>query len=777
MRPSSLDSPPACSRASVDVIASASLPAGKLPCRSRFTVILVLSLLLVGSIVASSAWADDGSASLQITNVEVGIDGHYRVGRWTPIQVTVEGEASESVRLDIWVPDSDGNPTRQPSAAIALTGRGPHTLQTVFRTGRMDGVITIEVASAETVLVRRTIHADNEQDAGDVRIRPPHTLQTNMWVVLGPSSGYEQAAEIINKRDASSNQLDHRPVTLIPLESANELPTVADSLDSIDVLAVTGPIVWNDATDRSIVHWVEQGGHLVVSIGREKDWNSSPFSKWIPIRLLGESSLSDLSTLTTRLSRPDKFRGRSHQALRFEYDHGETIAGTRDGPLWVRLPLRLGRITLLGMSTGERPFVGWDTLPQLCEAMIDYQRPPKRNQRESGAAQLSRTGITDLSTQLAVAVDQYPELNLQSNWKTMGLVILYLVIIGPIDYLIVRYVLRRPQLTWVTFPLVVLVSAYSAVSSSKQSHATELTSNQVHLVDVDVATGMTRTSVWSSFVSPQTHRYAVEAEFPPLTQEAASTSDDTSPEATARLGWLGIPENGYRGMYRSGGLALARPSYAFAPGLTSIENVPVNLWSSSSHTATRIDREASPAAIFECQLSDASGQLEGTVINHLPVAIDDWFIAHQNLVYFPKNPDTKRTDSSIEAGATLELSRERYSPNILRNFLTGVTHVGRKPAKALEDNYTILSETYDPLSRDFYRIFRAVSFFRSCGGAEFTSLSNDQFSRMDLSPLLHLDRAVLFGRISQPTATVLVDGEPVEPVESETMIRVLLPID
>ncbi len=734
-------------------------------------------LLLLSAAGIGLAQSDQATGAIEISRVIVGIDGHYRVGRWTPISVTFKGEVSESVRLDVWVPDSDGNLTKQPSESHTVTGSGPHTLQSVFRTGRMDGVVRVEVASAETVLASRLVQALNENDDESVRIHPPHTLHTEFWVMLGPSSGFELAAEIINKRDASPRHRNRQPVTAILLASPAAIPTIPDGLDAVDVLTVTGTQDWDEPTDLAIRRWVEQGGHLVISIGGEAAWAASPIAAWVPIRVIGQSRLNDLTGLTTQLARPDKFRSGRYDALQFDYDFGETLAGTRDGPLWVRMPLMMGRITLLGMDTSKRPFIGWDTLPQLSESMTDYQRPNSRNRNESGRAQLSRTGITDLSTQLAVAVDQFPETETQSNWMTMGLVILYLLIIGPLDYLLVHYVLRRPQLTWVTFPLIVLASAYLATSSARASHSTTMAANQVNLLDVDAGSGMTRTTIWSSFVSPETKRYAVQTEFTPIVRGMDSTSNDATNPFVTRLSWLGIPENGYRGMYRTGGLALAKPHYAFTPGLTSIEDVPVNIWSSYSMTTTRIDQPPSPGNIIDSQLEVRGGQLHGTITNHLPVAIEDWFIAHQNLVYRPRARSVSYEDLTIESGGTLSLSSERYSPKVLRNFLTGVSNVTRKIEGEQFDEVTATRDTYDPLSRDFYRIFRAVSFYRSAGGAEFTSLRNDQLERYDLSPLLHLDRAVLFGRVSLPPGNFLVDGQPLQPSELETFIRVLLPIE
>ncbi|MEZ6145582.1 MAG: hypothetical protein R3B91_09260 [Planctomycetaceae bacterium] len=714
---------------------------------------------------------------LTIERVIVGIDGHYRVGRWTPISVTFEGEFSSPVELNVWVPDADGHLTKQPSELLTFAGSGPHTIESVFRTGRMDGVIRVELVSDSKVVASHLIQALAETDSEKVVIHPPHTLHSEFWVLLGPSSGFEQAAENLNLRDASPRNRDQPPVTVIPLASPDSIPKVRDGLDAVDVVTVTGPQKLDESTDLALRRWVELGGHLVISIGEEQDWAASPLSSWVPIRVLGDYDVNDLSGLTARLTRPDRFRSGRYQALRIEYPSGETLADSRDGPLWVRLPYQFGRVTFLGMNLSERPFLGWDTLPQLAELLVDHQRSGSRNRRETGVAQLSRTGVSDLSTQLAVAVDQFPQSETQSNWTTMGLVILYLLIIGPIDYLIVHYILRRPQLTWVTFPLIVIATAYFATSSARGSHATRMTSNQVNLMDLDVGSGMKRTTVWSSFVSPESKRYSLEAEFIPAATQDEKSPDEFSSTPATRLGWLGIPENGYRGMYRSGGLAFAKPRYAFAPGLTSIENVPVNIWSSSSVMATQIDRITSPTELIESHLEDRGGQLEGEVTNHLPVPIEDWFIAHQNLVYYSKPRSAAEADKTFESGGTLRISRERYSPNVLRNYLTGVSSVTRKVDGEKFDKVAAARDTYDPLSRDLYRLFRSVTFYRSSGGEEFTSLRNDQLEHYDLSPLLPLDRAVLFGRVSLPAASVIVDGQPLRPNESETFIRIVLPVE
>jgi hypothetical protein len=76
-----------------------------------------------------------------------------------------------------------------------------------------------------------------------------------------------------------------------------------------------------------------------------------------------------------------------------------------------------------------------------------------RNRDRSAA--LGQSGLTDLATQFLRTADEFESVERVSTWTVMGLMLLYLFIIGPIDYLVVHRILKRPRWTWVTFPLMV----------------------------------------------------------------------------------------------------------------------------------------------------------------------------------------------------------------------------------------------------------------------------------------------------------------------------------
>lgn len=714
----------------------------------------------------------------RIKHVEIGIDGHFKVGRWTPLTVSLVDDLAQPVQLVVWVPDPDGNLTKQPADAAFIPGTGEPRIQSVFRTGRMDGVVRIDLEVDGNVVESRTLRSAADPRSDAVRMFPPDTLDAEFWAVLGSADSYQRAADAIDERAGEPRRGATRPLRVLPLAEASALPSQTHGLDAVDVLAINGAHDIDAATQAAIRRWVEQGGHLVVSTNSQEAWDRLGFASWIPVQNVRQVSVRDpvrdLDGLRSRFARSAEFNPSGVNVLHFDHDEGEVFAQTRSGPIWARLPVGFGRVTLFGLDLTQRPLVTWDAAPQLCEFLADYQYEFSTSRPQRTTARLSRTGVSDLSTQLATAVDRFPHMENVTNWMAMGLLVLYLLVVGPLDYLVVHRLLRRPYLTWITLPLIVVTSAAFAMTSARQHHPQQITANQVDLVDLDAASGLARMTHWSSFVSPETRRWAVETEFHPWQETRSIDSPENSTPRWSYISWLGIPESGFRGMYRSGGLELAKARYRFAPGLASIADVPLNMWSSFSVTARHVRHLPDVHAIIDSDLEGAVNQLYGSLTNRLDVPIEDWFVAHNNLAYFPRESEGAATSTSLAPGETGFLPQMRVL--VLRNYLTGLRHVRTKKEGSTFESDTAMRSSYDPLSQDFDAIFRAVSFYEAIGGKEFTTLENHALDELDLSPLLGLSRAVLFGRISGSATSLLVDGEPVEPNETATFIRVLMPV-
>jgi hypothetical protein len=355
----------------------------------------------------------------------------------------------------------------------------------------------------------------------------------------------------------------------------------------------------------------------------------------------------------------------------------------------------------------------------------------------------------------------------------MLLILLYMLAIGPLDYLIVHKLLKRPRWTWVTFPLMVLLATAVAAATARDRNPEEILANQVDVVDLDAASGQSRLQSWVCFTSPQTERYQIAAQA--ATRQPAAAGGDFSP---TRVCWAGVPETGFRGMYRTGGLDQWKAAYSLAPDQAAILDLPVSLWSSANVAAQAGLQPAAIDQTVEANLVASAGQLRGTLTNQLPVPMNDWFIAHQGRAYVPQTRTAGAAALRIAPGDTLDLDdHRRVVPRVLQSYLTGVRRLqvdqgSDRPGQSV----VAVRDTYDPLGRDFYDIWRMVTFYRAARGEEFTTLQNHAFRDLDFSDLLQLDRAVLFCQIETPAVQFTMNESPLETTEHHTILRIVLPV-
>ena len=117
------------------------------------------------------------------------------------------------------------------------------------------------------------------------------------------------------------------------------------------------------------------------------------------------------------------------------------------------------------------------------------------------------------------ALDQYAGVAPVSFSLVAGLIVLYLLLIGPVDYFLLRKLSPRMELTWVSFPLLVLAFAVAAYVLAYRFKGDEVRTNQVTLIDVDTESPWLRGTTWAQVFSPQMARYDLSCRAIPLGKE------------------------------------------------------------------------------------------------------------------------------------------------------------------------------------------------------------------------------------------------------------------
>ena len=364
-----------------------------------------------------------------------------------------------------------------------------------------------------------------------------------------------------------------------------------------------------------------------------------------------------------------------------------------------------------------------------------------------------------MAGQLRSALDQFAGVQLVQFSVVATLLVVYILLIGPVDYFVLRRWIGRMEWTWLTFPAMVVIFSVGAYMLAHRLKGDELRVNQVDLVDVDVASGKVRGTSWMNVFSPRTEPFdlSVDTRFP---------SGKPTERAAAPLGWLGLPGKGLGGMDPpAAGPAVWNGQYEFAPLLNAIRGVPIQVWSTRSLTARW--SEATPAVGLQATLTDEDQLLDGEITSRLDFPLSKCILAYEHWAYDLK---TIEPGQSVPLGAMTQRSE-------LRTLLTSRKLV----LESEKDAYHRETAVYDQGSTDVPYVLRMMMFYQAAGGYHYTGLTNDYQRFVDLSDLLKTGCAVLVGQASDDhvAAEWQRDGHPLGDAASNrhtVFYRFVLPV-
>jgi hypothetical protein len=670
--------------------------------------------------------------------VRVGFAGHYKVGLWTPVEVSLRGGSPDvSGKVSLTVPDGDGVPSRV-SLPVA---RGETSVVLYARFGRVNSEMTVEYdyRGEEGPVAGRVFKTSEVAD--DAHFRPAIAAGQKMIVSVGVDPlGVEGLVELTRRETGEQ-------VIAVRLEDCSQLPAQWYGYEGVDtlVLSTSEPEIFTDlkpdgARIAALAEWIRMGGRLVLCIGSRAE---EVLSDEAPVRQFAPGRLQEMVPLGSTQTRSLESYAASSTAIPppgIRVPHLADVEGVveaREGslPLVVRRAWGFGQIVFLATDLDRPPVSEWKDRSLLVGRLLDF--PTGRAEEAEDGSAMMHYGFNDLSGQLRSALDQFAGLRLVPFWAVAAMVFVYILLIGPVDYFFLRKVVGRMQWTWVTFPSIVLVVCLAAWGLAYYLKGNELRANQVDLVDVDAASGYVRGTSWANVFSPRTESYDLSLRPKPL---------DTPPAPNARVlfSWMGLPGSFLGGMNpKASNPTLWSEPYEFSPQLYALEGVPIQIWSTKSFTArwyaqTRVCPKAD--LVVEGQI------VSGRITNTLSFPLADCLLAHGQYAY--------------QLGSLLPGQSARIETRIRSSLKTLLTQ--RRFVEDVETGtHREVATAYDRSSVDVPYIVRTMMFFQAAGGRTYTGLSNGYQGFVDTSILLKTDRAILVARgpDRHHGAELLRDGE------------------
>ncbi len=739
-----------------------------------------LLLTIAALVVAAPAVAAD--PPLTIENVRVGFgrdqaEQTYKIGRWTAVRVDLKaGPQPFEGTLEVIAPDDTGTPAvfRRP---VTLAAGQFATFVGYARPGEGStgsDPITVTVRNARgRVVDRMDSQSTTGVEAGRV-----------VLATIGPPGGVELLPARVEFK--TENNANDSGLILAPLAVPEGVPSSWLGYDAADVVVLNtnDPAaldVLQFGRDEALRDWLLRGGHLVVVVGdRWQAVRESFLAGLLPALPTGQSPLADPSVVESfaNSDRPiTKDGGPTMQATALELvpaRGGRALDLSSGSPLVARGHYGFGRVTVVGLNVDQKPFADWADRDDFWLRAIDLARTSATTGAAAGAiapapvpgAFYGNAEAADLGTYLAKSLEQFPGVTpVPFGWVAF-FVFLYILLIGPGDYLFLKKVVKRMELTWITFPAIVLAVSLLAYAAAYAVKGTDLRINRAEVVDVDqqfpLGGGvLSRGASFTTLFSPQNRDYDVALAPLPLDQPppAAAVVAQAAPPAAVPPGaevvqsWYGMVDNRFGGNRRFG---LGGDGYTYRPDdrVATLQGVRVPIWTTKGLLGNWVTPIAPP---IEADLRRAgTDRLEGTITNRTARPLLDAAIVFAGQAFVFKAP--------IAPGETVAV--ETLTDQNLTSYL-GAIH----RAIPRLNGWQMESAQLNASRAD---LLRAALFAGVLEGKP-DALPSRALRALDLTPQAALDRPILVARLEGPASAIGLGGAPSAPkVDQTTLLRVIL---
>lgn len=322
-------------------------------------------------------------------------------------------------------------------------------------------------------------------------------------------------------------ELEDRPVRVgvVPPATAPDHSAAWGSYDWI-VWPEADPERLDAAHLTALKHAVADGGHLFLTV--TDGWRrlaESPVADMLPVELTGvETVEGDPRAALGLAPSPGRAQSIALATGRPRDVDGRTIwtrAWLEDRPLWVSGTYGLGTVHvllvhpshpalrsqgeafwrhMLALPAGSGERTGWDA--QLLDWMHATERHGTCVMKQGPHEIASPEGWESAIRRRLGDIPGVAPLPLTWLLLFSGL---YLLVIGPVDYLVLRALGRQP-LTWVTFPITVMVFSALALVGTSYTKGSQAVLTRVEVLDVLPGTGLWRGNVLLGvFATRKTH--------------------------------------------------------------------------------------------------------------------------------------------------------------------------------------------------------------------------------------------------------------------------------
>jgi len=408
-------------------------------------LLLITALLLAGS--AGPAAAQDDPITL---TAEVGFENYYKKNEWTPVRVTVANSGPDVEGfIVVEQTGSSSSEVIRYQVPVSLPGQSRKTVTLYVGMDKYQTRMAVELVSHG-----RTLAED--------RVRIIQVGETARLYAIASGEAVDMA---VLERIAPPGETAY--VAYITLD---QLPAAGPAWDGLDLLVLNDvdTATLTPAQLSALRGWLAAGGHLVVTGGPNWRKTSAALDDLLPVSISGSASVYDLSALSELTGAT--ISGEPFVVAQGTVADGRTLLASDNLPLLVRRDEGLGQVDWLALDLALAPLRDWAGNDELWSLILSDPggRAPWDN--SNGNIWAARDGLKSI-----------PSLALPSALQMVLFLLVYTVLIGPVNYFILNRRKRR-ELAWITIPAIILLFSGLAYVTGFQIKGGNVVLNRLSLV-------------------------------------------------------------------------------------------------------------------------------------------------------------------------------------------------------------------------------------------------------------------------------------------------------
>ncbi len=480
-------------------------------------VILLTALCLMAALPVHAQTA----AGVQM-KASAAYGGNYKYGEWLPVWVELENQGRDlTAEVRVQVPGSGRTTTFV--APVSLPSGSHKRLPVYVLANNFSRQLTINLVSDNKVVTTQTV---------DIHPQP------NITFLVGLVTPERGALGLVSGISIPGQS---RPVSLVDVQLA-DLPERPEALRSLDVLMInnTDTSKLTPAQKNTLQSWVSSGGRLVLGggSGAPQTFAGIP-DTLLPAKLQGSTEITaDSLGALAEFAAADRVQtsatfvaavGQVQSAA-----GARVLVGTDALPLVIEKTLDSGHVDFVALDLSTAPFNGWAGTQAFWEKLLSPGAEYDANLPFDSSLSQMR------ANQLSYALSNIPSLDLPSVQGLSLLLLVYILAVGPLNYILLRRI-NRLHLAWVTIPIITLLFTGGAFGLGYLMRGNDLILNRVAILDMQ-AGGNAQVTSYMGLFSPSQQSYEItvqgEGLVSPMNASDPGVWNQTAPVGGAEMSFI-----------------------------------------------------------------------------------------------------------------------------------------------------------------------------------------------------------------------------------------------